>query len=120
MFDLVETQAKDIHTYKHTYTHWQMRAEDLVEMEATVTARASQDSDVDGVCLWFDCDFEMGGGTEPVHLLTGPGERETHWKQTVVLLGGAAKVRAEEEMPFTVKLKQDSDNIRRYLLSVST
>ena len=111
------------HTYinarAHTHT-LQMRPEDLVEMEATASVRASRDCDIAGVCIWFDCDFEMGGGTDPVHLLTGPGERDTHWKQTVVWLGATAKVRAGEELPFTVKLKQDPENIRRYLLSVST
>ena len=97
-----------------------MQSEDLVEMEATATVCASRDCNVDSICIWFDCDFEMGGGTDPVSLRTGPGERDTHWKQTVVWLGATAKVRAGEELPFTVKLTQDPDNNRRYLLGVST
>lgn len=48
----------------------QMKERDLVSMQSTACVRAARKSEVDGVCLWFECDFDVGGGVDKVQLKT--------------------------------------------------
>lgn len=68
------------------------------------------------MCLWFECEFGAAGGV----LRTGPRDRRTHWMQTVVMLGEGAEVGEGDELPFSIEMRQDEENPRRYVVSLST
>lgn len=71
-----------------------------------------------GICLWFACTFPSYT-TEPVTLSTEPGEPDTHWKQTVVVLPGEVEVDVGSPVAYEISLNRSSDSERRYEIEVS-
>ena len=59
-------------------------------------------------------------GGKCVVLSTSPECQDTHWKQTVVMLGVYAPVVMCEKMEVGVAMAQDTSNPRRYAISIST
>jgi hypothetical protein len=70
------------------------------------------DGIVHGVGFWFDVDFN--GITLSCH----PSAPPTHWKQTVVMLGGAFPVRKGEPINLQLTFVANADNPRHYQISV--
>jgi len=88
--------------------------------------RASADTSEDVAALG-----EAGGGAtgrgrggsstaQTVVLSTSPESADTHWKQTIVMLGVYAPVGVGEKMDVRVAMAQDVENPRRYAISIST
>jgi protein arginine N-methyltransferase 6 len=68
------------------------------------------------------CGEGGGGGARSgeVVLCTSPKSEDTHWKQTVVMLGVYAPVTAQEQVDVSVTMEQDAANPRIYSISVNT
>jgi len=72
---------------------WMAEA-DLSHFSEDVFVDIAKDGRYDGVCVWFECDFdgkdydeEGAEFGELVTLATGPLAPPTHWKQTVIVFG---------------------------------
>lgn len=74
-----------------------------------------------GLCLWFECDFDGYWYNEEgeelgtlITLSTSPGSPPTHWKQTVVVLGyGSAKTCPEIELTCQDDALDSSDHVEK-------
>lgn len=70
------------------------------------------------------CAVEVGVAGVPeqgqVVLSTSPESDDTHWKQTVCMLGVYAPVGVGEEVEVHVAMHQDAENPRIYSISVQT
>lgn len=71
-----------------------------------------------GICLWFACNFPSLDG-DPVTLSTEPGEIETHWKQTVIVLPCSFDVEPGTPIAYEICLRRNEDANRRYDIQVT-
>jgi len=94
--------------------------EDIQELKSRhFTDVTSLDTtDYQGVCLWFDCDFQVDGGSEVVRLTTAPDAPATHWKQTVIVLPTPGTVEEGDVIGWDLKLVQSSINRRQYVIEL--
>lgn len=71
-----------------------------------------------GICLWFACNFPSLAG-EPVTLSTEPGEPETHWKHTTIVLPSSVDVEVGTPIAYEIALKRNEEANRRYDIQVT-
>ncbi|KAN0015644.1 hypothetical protein ACTFIU_008385 [Dictyostelium citrinum] len=71
---------------------------------------------IHGFGIWFICYFDGSKGT--VELSTAPGDPETHWKQTTILLPSGIDLEGGETMTCRLQMTQDSMNKRIYDLNL--
>ncbi|KAM9966370.1 hypothetical protein ACTFIR_006581 [Dictyostelium discoideum] len=71
---------------------------------------------IHGFGIWFICYFDGSKGT--VELSTAPGDPETHWKQTTILLPSGIDLEGGETMTCRLQMTQDSLNKRIYDLNL--
>jgi len=90
--------------------------EDLRSIMASLDFVVKRNDVMHGFALWFDVAFDAG--VEQSTLNTGPLCAPTHWKQTVVLLPSALLVNKDSEVACRIMLQQDTDNTRRYNITV--
>ena len=69
-----------------------------------------------GLSFWFEVYFPEQGN---IVLNTGPNAVATHWKQTTVCLNDPLLVSKEDVLKFTVQLKKDPENKRRYEIDLT-
>jgi protein arginine N-methyltransferase 6 len=81
---------------------------------------AARAGDAAGVAVWFECHFDGGTDGSQVVLSTAPDQAPTHWKQSIVLLGGFVPVQPGDDMSLRLTLQQDERNPRHYRVSVVT
>lgn len=67
--------------------------------------------------VWFTVEFDSGEGRAIV-LSTAPGQPETHWKQTVLILPNTLLVSKAEEVRCNLLLSRDATNGRSYNITV--
>lgn len=71
-----------------------------------------------GICLWFACNFPSSLN-EPVTLSTEPGEPETHWKQTTIVLPNSIDVEPGTPIAYEICLNRAQNSERRYDIQVT-
>lgn len=90
----------------------QITIEDIQKVlykEVLVTEKAGI---LQGLCLWFECTFPAGNDGEPVILDTSPG-KETHWKQSLIMLPDHAVASVDENQPIAVKISMEQHPINK-------
>lgn len=73
-----------------------------------------KDGKYQGICIWFKVEFPDGS-----ELSTAPGDNDTHWKQTVIVLPEDIQVTKNEPIAFKLELKRDTSNPRRYNIELN-
>ncbi|KNC84112.1 hypothetical protein SARC_03656 [Sphaeroforma arctica JP610] len=100
-----------------------MTSADLESFKSSAIYVPKADGVMHGVCLWFTCDFAGPPGNEDdiTVLSTAPGQtlaKSTHWKQTVVMLGGSFAVEKDDQIPVTLNLSKSKTQTRFYTITV--
>lgn len=90
--------------------------EDISSFNLKHLAVANKAGRYQGICLWFACSFPAYS-TEPVVLSTEPGEPDTHWKQTAIVLPNEYEIESGAPIAYEICLKR-SDTNRRYDIQV--
>lgn len=74
-----------------------------------------------GICIWFECEFPPDDSGSTVVLSTSPFSERTHWKQTVIVLPEYAQEDVEERDPiaFSLVMKRNPLNSRQYNLEMT-
>eukprot|EP01134_Creolimax_fragrantissima_P007574 CFRG7574T1 len=95
----------------------------LESFNARATFVPTENGVMHGICLWFTCDFAgpLGNEDDVTVLTTAPGltlAQATHWKQTVVMLGGAYGVERDDQIPVSLSFTKSQANSRFYTISV--
>lgn len=90
-------------------------------LSAHLTFSAAGDGTLHGFGLWFRCVFPGPAGNEEdcIVLDTSPGQPQTHWKQSVILLPDGYAVQAGDTLPVTLDMVQSSDNPRLYSIGLA-
>lgn len=72
------------------------------------------------IALWFDVEFPVNDDGLLVTLTTAPGEPETHWKQTVILLPDHVheNIEVREALALSLSIKRNENNPRHYNIEV--
>ncbi|XP_011159331.1 protein arginine N-methyltransferase 6 [Solenopsis invicta] len=73
-----------------------------------------KDGRFQGLCIWFAVEFPDGS-----ELSTGPRDKATHWKQTVIVLPEDIEVTNSEPVAFKLELKRDTSYPRRYNMELN-
>lgn len=81
-------------------------------------AVSSKSGKYQGICLWFACNFPSLSG-EPVTLSTEPGEPETHWKQTTIVLPSSIDVEPGTPIAYEISLNRAQAASRHYDIQVT-
>ncbi|KAK9886592.1 hypothetical protein WA026_017518 [Henosepilachna vigintioctopunctata] len=92
--------------------------EELQSITVDHLAIANKEGKYQGICLWFSCTFPSYS-TEPVTLSTGPGDADTHWKQTTIVLPMEIDVEVGTPIAYQLHLNATEANCRRYSLQVT-
>ncbi|XP_011644303.1 probable protein arginine N-methyltransferase 6.1 [Pogonomyrmex barbatus] len=90
-----------------------MKDIDLLGEENHISV-CKKDGRFQGMCIWFAIEFPDGS-----ELSTGPYDKETHWKQTVIVLPEDIEVIRNEPIVFKLELKKDMSYPRRYNMELS-
>lgn len=62
-----------------------------------------------GICIWFSVEFPDGSV-----LSTGPMDKSTHWKQTIIVLPVDINVEKDEPVAFNLEITKDTLKDRKY------
>lgn len=92
--------------------------EDLSSFKLRHLAVVNKAGKYQGICLWFACTFPAYS-TEPVTLSTEPGEPDTHWKQTVVVLPNEYEVEEGAPIAYDICFSRCTSSERRYEIQVT-
>lgn len=74
---------------------------------------ANKNGRYQGICIWFECIFPEVSNEPSIILNTGPACKQTHWKQTVILLPKEQMVEEKEPIAFKLDMNRDRVNSRR-------
>ena len=94
-----------------------LTSKDLDCLSNSFIVAADCESRYQGLCVWFSCQFPSTQNcSESIVLSTAPGELETHWKQTVILLANGVDVEVGTPIAWALKLERSAANHRHYNL----
>ncbi|XP_060528839.1 protein arginine N-methyltransferase 6 isoform X2 [Cylas formicarius] len=96
--------------------------EEICQITFRHVAASTRVGSFEGICLWFTCTFPVAdypSNAEPVTLSTGPGEQQTHWKQTVIVLPESIQVETGTPICYELAIKRSTESKRRYILELT-
>ncbi|KAK2587404.1 hypothetical protein KPH14_003119 [Odynerus spinipes] len=74
----------------------------------------NKEGTIQGICIWFSVIFP-----DSSELSTGPQDKPTHWKQTIIVLPVDVKIEVDEPVAFNLKLKRNSSKERNYNIELT-
>lgn len=86
--------------------------DDLALQETSFSLSGLRDEYVHGFCVFFVAVFDVPGAPRPVVLPTGPFDKSTHWKQTIMYIRDVIAIREDELINGTIKIEYDKKNPR--------
>lgn len=95
-----------------TYDMMTISKDDLALEETSFSLKGLRDDYVHAFCTYFNAIFEVPGAPRPVVLPTGPYDKPTHWKQTIMYIRDVLAVRGGELINGTIKISYDKKNPR--------
>jgi len=87
------------------------------QFSANFDLRISQDSELTGLCGYFDIFFDLP--ESPVMFSTGPQSRPTHWKQTIFYLPEKMAVKKDQILNCSISSKRMKTDVRALKVSLT-
>ncbi|XP_026465320.1 protein arginine N-methyltransferase 6 [Ctenocephalides felis] len=92
--------------------------EDLQKLSAQFISVTKEKTNIQGLCIWFQCQFGQNSVMEKLELSTSPFDENTHWKQTVIVLPEEKQVEEGEPLAWNLDICRSVD-CRKYNLELS-
>lgn len=77
-----------------------------------------ENSKIDGICIWFETHFQKNLES-PVTFSTGPYDRPTHWKQTMMFVDGQFDLNEGDILEGTFAVRRNPKRHRELDIKVS-
>lgn len=95
-----------------SYDIMSISKDDLALEETQFSLRGLRDNYVHAFCTYFNAVFDIPGAPRPLVLPTGPFNKQTHWKQTIMYIRDVIAIRESELINGTIKISYDKKNPR--------
>lgn len=70
---------------------------------------AQDEVSIQGLCIWFNCQFPTKPQSDVVELSTSPFDEDTHWKQTVIVLPETKEMEAGEPIAWNLNISKEEN-----------